>query len=104
VPHYILSIGASNLGYAHVAWIAPTTNTDGSALTGGDAIARYRLEWGTVIGGVFGVFINAVSVSAGQTSYTFWDLPAGTYAFQVTTIAVDGEESVPTFLGTETVA
>jgi hypothetical protein len=88
---------------AVVSWIAPTLNTDGSALTGGDAIDHYRVEWGTVINAGFGVFINSENVTAPTTTLTLTDLPPMDYAFQVIAVAVDGEESNPQFIGTKTV-
>jgi predicted phage tail protein len=87
---------------ATLSWAAPTTNSDGSPLTGGDAISYYRVEWGTAINGAFGVFINSARTSA--TSYIVSDLPAGSYAFRVIAVAVDGEESNPLFLGTKVIA
>ena len=84
-----------------MSWTAPTTNTDNSELTGDDAINYYRVEWGTAISGAFGIFIN--SARATTTNYTVTGLPAGTYAFRVTAVAIDGEESVPLFLGTKVV-
>jgi hypothetical protein len=76
-----------------VSWTAPTNET----------IVAYRLEWGTVISGEWGYFVNSVRITGSPpaTSYTFVDeMPAGTYAFRVTAIDDDGEESDPTYLGT----
>lgn len=89
---------------AALSWTAPTTNTDGSALTGDDAVSYYRVDWGTVISGAFGVFINSKRVNAPTTSTTITGLSPGTYAFRVTAVAVDGEESEPLFLGTKVIA
>jgi hypothetical protein len=79
-----------------VSWTAPTNET----------IVAYRLEWGTVISGAWGYFVNSVRITGSPpaTSYTFVDeMPAGTYAFRVIAIDDDGEESDPTYLGTEVI-
>ena len=86
-----------------IFWSAPTANTDGSPLAGGDAIARYRVEWGTVNASEFGYFINSEVVNSPATSLTLTDLAPGDYAFRVVAIAVDGEESAPAFIGTRTI-
>lgn len=86
-----------------ISWSAPTANTDGSPLAGGDAIARYRVEWGTVNAGEFGYFINSETVNSPATSLTLEDLAPGDYAFRVVAIAVDGEESAPAFIGARTI-
>jgi predicted phage tail protein len=98
--NYRMVLGPQTVS-AVLSWNAPTTNTDDSALTGDDAIDRYRVEWGTVIDNGFGYFINSATTSA--TSLTLTDLPPGDYAFRVTAIAVDGEESDPYFIGTKTI-
>jgi hypothetical protein len=79
-----------------VSWTAPTNET----------IVAYRLEWGTVIDDEWGYFVNSVLITGSPppTSYTFVDeMPAGTYAFRVTAIDDDGEESDPTYLGVFTI-
>ena len=78
-----------------ISWSAPTANTDGSPLTGGNAIARYRVEWGTVNAGEFGDIINSQIVNSPATRLTLTDLAPGDYAFRVVAIAVDGDESAP---------
>jgi len=79
-----------------VSWTAPG---------GSETIVAYRLEWGTVISGAWGYFVNSVRITGSPpaTSYTFTDeMPAGDYAFRVFAIDDDGEESDPTDLGVET--
>lgn len=80
-----------------VTWTAPTTNTDGSALTGDDAIAEYRVSWYTD-----GYFVNSSRHSASPALIS--DLAPGDYDFYVTAIAVDGEESDPWLVGSKTVS
>ena len=86
-----------------ISWSAPTANTDGSPLTGADAIARYRVEWGTVNANTFGYFINSEVVNSPATSLTLTGLAPGDYAFRVVAIAVDGEESAPSITVTRTI-
>jgi predicted phage tail protein len=71
-----------------VSWSAPTTNTDGSPLTGSNAISHYRLAWYSG-----GAFVNSLITT--NTTATVTGLAPGTYTFTVTTVAVDGEESAP---------
>ncbi len=80
-----------------VSWTAPTTNTDGSALTGDDAIAEYRVAWY-----LDDYFVNSARYSASPAQVS--DLAPGDYDFYVTAIAVDGEESDPWFVGSKTVS
>jgi hypothetical protein len=84
------------LGTATVSWVAPTTNTDGSPLTGGDAIDHYRVSWY-----VDDVFVNSQIETASPA--TINDLAPGEYSFYVTAVAVDGEESDPVLVGTKTI-
>jgi hypothetical protein len=80
-----------------VSWTAPTTNTDGSALTGGNAISTYRVSWYKD-----GYFVN--SVRSATSPATITGLSSGTYSFYVTAIAVDNEESDPYLVGTKVVS
>ena len=84
---------------ATVSWTAPTQNTDGSALTGDDAITAFRVSWYKD-----DIFVNSARASSGATSLIVSDLPAGTYKFYVTTIAVDNEESDPLYAGQKVIA
>ena len=86
-----------------ISWSAPTANTDGSPLTGGNAIARYRVEWGTVNAGEFGYIIDSEIVNSPATRLTLTDLAPGDYAFRVVAIAVDGEESALSITVTRTI-
>jgi hypothetical protein len=77
-----------------VSWTEPTNET----------IAAYRLEWGTVISAAWGYFVNSVRITAPASYYDFTnEIPAGDYAFRVTAIDDDGEESDPTDLGVVTI-
>jgi hypothetical protein len=82
---------------AVVSWTAPTLNTDGSALTGDDAIDRYRISWY-----VDDVFVNSQLEDASPALIS--DLAPGTYLFYVTAIAVDGEESDPWYVGSKVIS
>jgi hypothetical protein len=90
-------IGATFVPNITVYWTAPTTNTDGSALTGGNAISTYRVSWYKD-----GYFVN--SVRSATSPATITGLSPGTYSFYVTAIAVDNEESDPYLVGTKVVS
>lgn len=77
-----------------LSWTAP--------VTGDTSISHYRVEWGKLANGAFGEFINSVRVDAPATSVSL-QLPPRGYAFRVVTVATDGEESQPAFLGTKLV-
>jgi hypothetical protein len=74
-------------GTATLSWIAPTTNTDGSALTD---LAGYKVYYGTSPSSL----TNVVNVAnAGATSYTISSLSGATWYFGVTAYTTSGDES-----------
>ena len=100
VSYYVAVIGEVTPTYAvSLSWTAPTTNTDGSSLTGDDAIADYRVLWYEG-----GIFVNAARVGSATAALNIDVLPAGTFDFYVVTIAADGEESDPYHIGQKVVA
>lgn len=74
------------VGAATLAWTAPTTNADGSALTD---LAGYKIYYGVVPG----TYSTSIDVG-GNTSYQISNLTAGrTYYFTVTAYSTSGGES-----------
>ncbi|HEY5102818.1 MAG TPA: putative Ig domain-containing protein [Steroidobacteraceae bacterium] len=84
----VAAVGAST-GSATLSWVAPTQNTDGSALAD---LGGYVISYGTTSKN----YTSAITVSnAGLTTYVVGDLPAGTYYFSMTTTATNGARSAP---------
>ncbi len=77
--------GSSGSGTAALAWNPPTTNADGTALTG---LAGFKVYYGTVSGS----YPNVIDIG-NQTRYALNNLPAGTYYFVVTAYDTHGAES-----------
>lgn len=74
-------------GTATVFWVAPTQNSDGSALTD---LAGFRIYFGTNSGSL----TQVVQVTNAQaTSYVVSGLTSGTWYFAVTSYGSDGTES-----------
>jgi len=81
--------GASS-GNAVLSWTAPTTFTNGSALTG---LAGYTITYGTSPSALTqSVTLN----SASANTYTVSGLAAGTWYFSITANTNDGEQSAAT--------
>jgi hypothetical protein len=73
------------MGSATLAWIAPTTYTDGTTLT---SLWGYKIYYGTSPGNY------TISVNVGNvTTYTVTNLSTGTYYFAVTAYDISGIES-----------
>lgn len=70
-----------------LSWVAPTQNTDGSALTDLDG---YMIYYGTVDGGPY---INSQLVDPTVTTYVIEPLSAGTWHFVATAVNARGVES-----------
>ena len=79
---------SSGTGSATIAWMPPTTKTDGSSLTN---LAGYRIDYRTATGGVSSVTVS----NPGTTTYTIDNLSAGTYFFSVVAFDATGVESSP---------
>lgn len=77
-------------GGVSLSWTAPTTRTDGTALTPSD-IASYTIQYGQTAGQLD----KSVKVDATLTSYTFTSLATGTWYFQVTATDTSGLTSAP---------
>lgn len=84
-------------GTATVSWTAPTTNTDGSALTD---LAGYHVHYGTSPSALSTV----VDVgSPGTTTYTVGNLSSGTWYFAVTAYTTSGLESALSTTGSKAI-
>jgi hypothetical protein len=84
---FSLSVLQLSSGNATVQWNAPTTNTDGSALTD---LASYRIAYGQTQSDL-SQFVDAGGATA--TSYTLSNLTSGTWYFAVIAVNADGIES-----------
>ncbi|CBL44771.1 hypothetical protein HDN1F_11880 [gamma proteobacterium HdN1] len=85
-----LSVMAVAKSYAaNLAWTAPTSRDDGSALAKED-IASYNIYFGT---SATGSLSKIASLSAADLSYTVSNLSAGTYYFAATAVDRNGLES-----------
>jgi hypothetical protein len=74
------------LGSAAISWVAPTTNTDGTPITG---LTGYVVRYGTVATAL----TQSVPVAAPATSVTAENLPAGTWFFEVVAVNAAGQQS-----------
>lgn len=87
LPAFSIQVQQASMGSATLSWQAPTTRTDGSALTN---LAGYKIRYGTVQGN----YPNLITVnSAGLTTYVVENLPASTYYFVMTAFDTVGAES-----------
>jgi hypothetical protein len=82
------------VGTAALTWIAPTQNTDGSALTD---LAGYRVYHGLSSTAL----TDVVHVTA--TSYSFTGLASGTHYFAVSAVNAAGVESAKSAVGSKVV-
>jgi hypothetical protein len=88
---------AATTGTATIAWAAPTTNTNGTAVT---PLSGYTIYYGTASNAL----TKSVVVSgATSTSYTITGLAAGTWYFAMTADAVDGTQSAMSNIGSKTI-
>ena len=73
----------------NLSWIAPSVREDNTPLSL-SAIGGYNVYYGNMPG----QYVNTININDGSAdSYTFTNLPAGTYYFVVTTYDADGRES-----------
>jgi hypothetical protein len=85
-------------GTAAVSWVAPTQNTNGTALTN---LAGFKIYYGTNSGSLTQV---AQIASAGATDYVVSGLTSGTWYFAVTSYTSDGTESAQSTLSSKTIS
>jgi hypothetical protein len=85
--NFPLAVVAAATGSASLSWVAPTTRTDGSALTN---LAGFRIYYGTSQTSL----TNTVSVTnATVTTAVVSNLTSGTWYFAVTALDSSGNES-----------
>lgn len=87
----------SGLGNATLSWTAPTTNTNGSALTD---LAGYHIYYGTSPDALNKV----VTVSLGSTSYVVEGLTPGVWYFAVNSYTSAGIESALSSTASKTIS
>jgi len=97
LPAFTLSVLQMGSGTATVSWTAPTTNTDGSALTD---LASYRIEYGR---SADSLDESAAVTNSGLTSFTINNLVPGTWYFGVIAINAAGGESALSSVASKTV-
>ena len=88
LPAFSISVAQANSGSGNVSlsWTAPTSNTDGTALTD---LAGYKIYYGTS-----STNLNTmVTVSNGSTNYVIEGLTAGTWYFAISSYTTVGTES-----------
>jgi hypothetical protein len=78
---------STKIGSAVISWLAPTTNTDGTALTN---LAGFYIHYGTKKASLdHRIVINTVGIS----NYVVDNLTSGTYYFSVSSYTKTGVES-----------
>ncbi len=91
------SSGGNTSGSATVSWLAPTENTNGSAVTD---LAGYRVYYGTNADEL----TQTVEVSGPDvTSYVLSGLSPGTYYFAVAAVSNEGQESSLSEIASKTI-
>lgn len=91
LPSFSISVSAAQpvTGSAALSWNAPTTRTDGTALSMSE-IGGYTVRYGTSAGS----YTKTVTISDAYTmNYTFASLTQGTYYFVVTAFDKQGQSS-----------
>jgi len=81
---------ANNTATISLSWVPPSTREDNQSISLAD-INGYNIYYGTTSG----QYPNKVNINdRTATEYTFTNFPAGTHYFVVTTLDVDGRESL----------
>ena len=91
------SSSVPSTGDAKLAWTAPTTNSNGTALTD---LAGYYIHYGTNPGNLTNV-INISNASA--SSYTVTGLTSGTWYFAISAYTNTGLQSALSNVGSKTI-
>ena len=88
---------APTTGIATVSWVAPTQNTNGTALTD---LAGFNIYYGPSSSSL----TQKIQVpNAGATHYVVTGLATGTWYFAVTSVATDGAESAYSTVSSKTI-
>lgn len=85
---FSIAVVATASGSATLSWTAPTTNTDGTALTNPGYKVYYSPTPGT--------YPNVVTVDPGTTTYVITELTPGTWYFALRAVNQAGAESALT--------
>ena len=94
---FSISVTEPATGSATLTWAAPTQNTNGTPLTN---LAGFHIYYGTSAGNLN----QSVQISnPGSTSYTFNNLPAGTWYFSINDYTTAGVESAVSNIANTTV-
>ena len=89
--------GSGSTGSATLSWTAPTTNSNGTALTD---LAGFHIHYGTAAGALS----NVITVSsASSVSYTVTGLTSGTWYFAISAYTNTGLESTLSNVGQKTI-
>lgn len=91
-----VAAAATTTGNATLSWSAPSTNTDGSALTD---LAGYKIYYGSSSGNL----TNSVSVGVGLSAYVVSNLASGTWYFAITALNSSGVESSMSSVASKTI-
>jgi len=100
LPAFSITVAAAQPppGNANLSWIAPTLNTDGTALTD---LSGYTISYGTSPSAL----TQSVTITdPTATSYTITGLAAGTWYFAIAATASDGMQSALTTVVSATIS
>jgi hypothetical protein len=97
LPVFAITVTPIVTGFATLQWVAPTQNTNGSALTN---LAGYVIYWGTSTSALT-QSITVTSVST--TSYVVSGLTSGTWYFAVQAYDSVGNNSALSNIGSKTI-
>ena len=96
LPAFAIAVVQVSTGSATLSWTAPTTNTDGSAMT----LSGYRLVYGT---SSTNLDQTVQITNPGVTTYTVPNLASGTWYFGLYAESSTGAESARSNVATKTV-
>jgi hypothetical protein len=97
LPAFAIAVTApSSTGSVTLSWVAPTQNSDGSALTD---LSGFRIYYGTTASALS----QTVSLSVGTLTYVMSNLKSGTWYFAIRAINAAGVESALSAVGSTTI-
>jgi hypothetical protein len=97
LPAFAIAVTApSSTGSVTLSWVAPTQNSDGSALTD---LSGFRIYYGTTASALS----QTVSLSVGTLTYVMSNLKSGTWYFAIKAINSAGVESALSAVGSTTI-
>ena len=98
LPEFSIVVSAPSIGSATLSWIAPTQNTDGTALTN---LAGYKVRYGSSATSL-SLLVDVASPAI--TSATIEGLTSGTWYFAMSSYTSTGVESAPTSAVSKTIS